>query len=96
MDVSWLGTGWRRYGERGRWPQASWKIYAEGSGSVTSCEGMTFLGRTNMAGLAMMMFIALFAFGGQYFGWSDSGGRVQLALFSAYIFGIICGYRVKG
>lgn len=49
-----------------------------------------------MAGLAMMMFIALFAFGGQYFGWSDSGGRIQLALFSAYIFGIICGYRVKG
>jgi len=48
-----------------------------------------------MAGLAMMMFIALFAFGGQYFGWSDSGGRIQLALFSAYIFGIICGYRVE-
>ncbi|CUS43915.1 hypothetical protein NDN01_11075 [Sphingomonas sp. QA11] len=49
-----------------------------------------------MAGLAMIMFIALFAFGGQYFGWSDAGGRVQLALFSAYVFGIICGYRVKG
>ena len=49
-----------------------------------------------MAGLAMIMFIALFAFGGQCFGWSDPGGRVQLALFSAYEFGIICGYRVKG
>lgn len=49
-----------------------------------------------MAGLAMVLFIALFAFGGQYFGWSDPGGRVQLALFSAFIFGIICGYRVKG
>ena len=32
---------------------------------------------------------------GEYFGWSDPGGRVQLALFSAYIFGIICGYRVN-
>ena len=49
-----------------------------------------------MAGLAMVLFVALFAFGGQYFGWSDPGGHVQLALFSAFVFGIICGYRVKG
>jgi len=49
-----------------------------------------------MAGLAMVMFIALFAFGAEYFGWSDSGGRVQLALFSCFIFGIICGFKVKG
>jgi hypothetical protein len=48
-----------------------------------------------MAGLAMMMFIALFAFGHQFLGWEDPGGRVQLALFSAFLFGIICGYRVK-
>ncbi|WP_183112336.1 hypothetical protein [Sphingomonas sp. So64.6b] len=49
-----------------------------------------------MATLAMTMFVALFAFGGQYFGWTDPVGRVQLALFSAFVFGIICGYRVKG
>ena len=49
-----------------------------------------------MAGLAMVMFIALFAFGGDYFGWSNSGGHVQLALFSCFIFGIICGFKVKG
>ena len=48
-----------------------------------------------MAWLAMILFIALFAFGGQYFGWDDPSGRVQLALFSAFIFGTICGYRVK-
>ena len=48
-----------------------------------------------MAILATIMFIALFAFGGQYFGWSDPSGRVQLALVSAYVFGIIGGYRVK-
>ncbi len=48
-----------------------------------------------MAGLAMMMFIALFAFGGDYFGWIDPQGRVQLALASSFIFGIICGFRVK-
>ncbi|MGH6614317.1 MULTISPECIES: hypothetical protein [Sphingomonas] len=49
-----------------------------------------------MATLAMIMFVGLFAFGGQYFGWSDPAGRVQLALFSAFVFGIICGFRVKG
>jgi hypothetical protein len=49
----------------------------------------------SMAGLAMVMFVALFAFGGQYFGWEDPGGRIQLSLFSAFLFGIICGYRVK-
>ena len=48
-----------------------------------------------MAGIAMIMFIALFAFGDQWFGWTDGGGRIQLALFSAFLFGIICGYRVK-
>lgn len=48
-----------------------------------------------MAGLAMVMFIALFAFGNQFMGWEDPGGRIQLALVSAFLFGIICGYRVK-
>ena len=48
-----------------------------------------------MAGLALILFVALFAFGGQYFGWGDAGGRVQLALFCAFIFGIICGLRLK-
>lgn len=48
-----------------------------------------------MSFLAMVMFIALFAFGRDYFGWSDPGGRVELALVSAFVFGIICGYRAK-
>ena len=48
-----------------------------------------------MAGLAMAMFVALFAFGADYFGWGDPGGRVSLALFSSFIFGIIAGYRVN-
>jgi len=48
-----------------------------------------------MAYLAMVMFIALFAFGRDYFGWTDHGGQIQLALAATFIFGIICGYRVK-
>ncbi len=49
-----------------------------------------------MTGLALMMFIGLFAFGGQLLGWSDTGGQVQLGLFMSFLFGIICGYRTKG
>ncbi|SEN24813.1 hypothetical protein SAMN05192583_2362 [Sphingomonas gellani] len=48
-----------------------------------------------MAGLAMIMFIALFAFGNQFVGWDDPAGHVQLALFTTFLFGIICGYRVR-
>ncbi|HEX5182030.1 MAG TPA: hypothetical protein VFW19_02640 [Allosphingosinicella sp.] len=49
-----------------------------------------------MTGLALMMFIGLFAFGGQILGWTDTDGHIQLGLFAAFLFGIICGYRTKG
>jgi hypothetical protein len=55
-----------------------------------------FLRETDMAGLAMVLFITLFAFGQQYFGWTDVGGWVQISLITSFIFGIICGFRVKG
>ena len=47
----------------------------------------------SMAFLAIAMFVALFAFGDRYMGWNDPQGQVQMALFMAFIFGIICGYR---
>ncbi|MFN3475220.1 MAG: hypothetical protein ACK4ZW_14355 [Blastomonas sp.] len=49
-----------------------------------------------MAGLALAMFVALFGFGHQLVGWTDPEGHVQLALFMAFIFGIISGYRTRG
>jgi hypothetical protein len=49
-----------------------------------------------MLGLALMLFIALFAFGGQYFGWSDPHGAISLSLFASFVFGIVCGYRTRG
>ena len=48
-----------------------------------------------MVGLALALFIALFAFGSSYLGWDDPHGRISLALFASFVFGIICGYRVK-
>ncbi len=49
-----------------------------------------------MLGLALCMFIGLFAFGGEFMGWQDPNGQVQMGLFMAFLFGIICGYRTKG
>jgi hypothetical protein len=49
-----------------------------------------------MVGLALACFIGLFAFGGQFLGWHDASGSVQLGLFMSFLFGIVCGYRTKG
>ncbi|WP_176473131.1 hypothetical protein [Sphingomonas lenta] len=48
-----------------------------------------------MVWLAIAMFIALFAFGGRYFGWDDPQGNIQLAIFSAFVFGTISGYKAR-
>ncbi|WP_373487183.1 hypothetical protein [Blastomonas sp.] len=48
-----------------------------------------------MTMLAVAMFVALFAFGHEMIGWVDPEGHVQLALFMAFIFGIISGYRTR-
>ena len=49
-----------------------------------------------MSGLALAMFVTLFGFGEQYFGWQDPIGKVQLALFTSFILGAVCGYKSKG
>lgn len=48
-----------------------------------------------MAGLVVILFIGLVAFGGDYFGWSETGGHVQIALVIAFVFGTICGFKFK-
>lgn len=49
-----------------------------------------------VAGIALAMFIALFGWGSHYFGWSDPSGKVQLALFTAFILGIVASYKSRG
>ncbi len=46
-----------------------------------------------MTFIALSMFIGLFAFGGTLLGWQDTNGQIQLGLFMAFIFGIVCGYK---
>ena len=49
-----------------------------------------------VTGIALVMFIALFGWGASYFGWSDPTGKVQLALFTSFILGIIASYKTRG
>ena len=49
-----------------------------------------------MAGVALVLFIGLFAFGSRLMGWTDTTGQVQMGLFMAFLFGIVCGYGTKG
>ena len=49
-----------------------------------------------LVGVATVMFVALFAWGGNYFGWHDPNGKVQLALFTSFILGIIGGFKARG
>jgi hypothetical protein len=48
-----------------------------------------------IVGIAALMFIALFGWGQDYFRWVDPSGNVQLALFTSFILGIICGFKSK-
>lgn len=49
-----------------------------------------------MLGIALASFIGLFAFGDDFLGWTDPDGQVQMGLFMAFLFGIVCGYRTRG
>jgi hypothetical protein len=49
-----------------------------------------------LIGIAVAMFIALFGWGGSYFGWSDPEGKVRLALFTCFTLGALCGFKSKG
>jgi hypothetical protein len=49
-----------------------------------------------VAGVALAMFIALFGWGASYFGWDDPSGKVQLALFTSFILGIVASYKSRG
>jgi hypothetical protein len=48
-----------------------------------------------VGGIAIAMFVALIGFGGKYFGWSDPDGKVQLALLTSFILGIIGGFKSR-
>jgi hypothetical protein len=48
-----------------------------------------------VVGIAALMFVWLFGWGGEYFHWYDPSGKVQLCLFVSFVLGILCGYKTK-
>ena len=61
--------------------------------------GQVFTGWEDLkmvGGIAIAMFVALVGFGGKYFGWSDPDGKVQLAMATSFILGIIGGFKARG
>jgi len=48
-----------------------------------------------VVGIAIAMFVALVGWGGKYFGWDDPDGKVQLALVTSFILGIIGGFKAR-
>ena len=48
-----------------------------------------------MVGLASAMFVALFGWGANYFGWTDPDGKIQLALATAFVLGAVAGYKSR-
>ena len=49
-----------------------------------------------VAGIAIAMFIALFGWGAEYFGWHDPSGKIQLALVTSFILGAVSSYKARG
>jgi hypothetical protein len=48
-----------------------------------------------MGVVALAMFIGLWVYGQELFGWQDATGDIKMAIFITFILGVICGYRVK-
>ena len=51
--------------------------------------------RIRMGGIAIALFVALFAFGGKYFGWEDPDSKVRLAMAACFVLGALGGYRAR-
>lgn len=49
-----------------------------------------------LVAIAALMFVWLFGWGGDYFNWYDPTGMVQIALFTSFVLGIVCGYKTRG
>ncbi|MBH1992207.1 MAG: hypothetical protein I8H86_04905 [Sphingomonadaceae bacterium] len=48
-----------------------------------------------MSGVALAMFVGLFAWGQQIVGYDDPHGHVQIALLMTFSFGLLIGYRAR-
>jgi len=75
----------------------SFTLCLPAAGILANVPDCTRRGRvgTMLIGIAGAMFVALFGWGSNYFGWSDPDGKAQLALVTCFILGATCGYKTK-
>jgi hypothetical protein len=45
--------------------------------------------------IATALFVCIFVFGADVFGYSDDNGQVRLAIFATFLFGLLAGYRAR-
>ena len=64
-----------------------------GGGVIGTLGGLIGLGG---AEFRLPLLIGLFGFGQGYFGWTDPSGKVQLALVTSFILGIVASYKARG
>jgi hypothetical protein len=57
------------------------------------CISGALKGTSMVVGIASAIFIALFGWGSRYFGWDDPDGKIQLALATSFVLGIVSGYK---
>jgi hypothetical protein len=98
MGCFLCGPEFRRpYGRAAPVPQALPIFYQEG-GTIARPEIRP--GRIEsacmVAGIAIAMFIGLFGWGADYFGWHDPTGKIQLALVTSFILGAVASYKARG
>ena len=48
-----------------------------------------------MVAFTIALFLALFIYCGEILGIHTGHGEMQMGLFASFVFGIICGYKVK-
>ena len=48
-----------------------------------------------LAGIAIALFVALFGWGANYFGWDEPDGKVRLDLSTCFVLGTLCGFKAK-
>jgi hypothetical protein len=87
----------RPYGRAAPVPQALLIFYQDqGTIMTPDCIRAELEWGPMVAAIAIAMFIALFGWGARYFGWHDPNGKIQLALVTSFILGIVASYKARG
>jgi hypothetical protein len=86
---------WQPYGRAPAKGQVSHSVYLEERILASPGRESGFTSEDRMGGIAIALFVALFAFGGKYFGWDDPDSKVRLAMAACFVLGALGAYRAR-